>query len=341
MKNTNAITVLGRLITYELKDISIKDVEYYPENPRINYIISRFSKNEITQDLIERELFKLESTRERMKDLEENKGLIDEVYVLKNQVVEGNTRLCAFRKLSQKYPDDKRWKTIKARILQDDVSDEELFHILGIFHIKGKTEWDAYEKAAYIHKMIVVLKKDTDEIAKQLHMHKKNVEAALKAYKVMKEKFLSKSKDVDKQNDELRKFSYFDAFYHQKDLVERAENTPGFVDTFVTWVKEDRFVNAQGVRDLPKILNNKRAQKIFSVNEPETAYMEAMQILHQDKPGKVDKFYKMFADFSAFLDDAEINKVKEELRENKQKKYVIETCYKKFKKFSKECGLET
>jgi hypothetical protein len=338
MKNT--ITVLGRVIAYEIKDVNIEDVEYYPENPRINYIISRFPKNEITQDLIERELFKLESTRERMKDLEENKGLIDEVYILKNQVVEGNTRLCAFRKLSQKHPDDKRWKTIKARILQEDVSDEELFHILGIFHIKGKTEWDAYEKAAYIHKMIVVLKKNPDEIAKQLHMQKRNIEVALKAYKVMKEKFLSKNKNIDKQNDELRKFSYFDAFYHQKDLDERAENTPGFVDAFVTWVREDRFINAQSVRDLPKILNNKRASKVFTVNEPEIAYIEAMQVLHQDKPGKVDKFYKRFEEFSVFLDGAEINKVKEEIRESRQKKYVIETCYKKFKKFSKECGLE-
>jgi len=337
----NTITVLGRLITYEIKDVDIKKVEYYPENPRINYIISKYSKNEITQDLIERELFKLEQTRERMKDLEENKGLIDEVYVLKNQVVEGNTRLCAFRKLSQKYPNDKRWKTIKARILQDDVSDEELFHILGIFHIKGKTEWDAYEKAAYIHKMIEVLKKDKDEIAKQLRMQKKNVEAALKAYKVMKEKFLSKSKNIDKQNDELGKFSYFDAFYHQKELVERAENTPEFVNAFVAWVKEGRFVNAQSVRDLTKILNSKRAREVFTVNEPESAYEEAMQILHQDKPGKVDKFYKKFEEFSIFLDSVEINKVKDEISKSKQKKYVIETCYKKFKKLSKECGVET
>jgi hypothetical protein len=342
MKNNNSIIVLGRTITYEIKDVDIHSLQYYPENPRINYIISRYPKNEITQDLIQTELFNLQSTKERMKDLEENKGLIDEVYVLRDQVVEGNTRLCAFRWLSKKYPDEKHWKTIKARILQDDVSEEELFHILGIFHIKGKTEWDAYEKAAYIHKMIVVLKKSPDEIGKQLRMQQKNIEAALKAYKVMGEKFLSKSKDksIDKQHDDLRKFSYFDAFYHQKELVEREENTPEFMNNFVTWVKEDRFKNAQGVRDLPKILNNKRAQKIFCVNEPENAYIEAMQILHQDKPGKVDKLYRKFEDFSSFIDTLEINKIRGEIRESRSKKYVIETCYKKLKRFIKDCGLE-
>jgi len=340
MKNT--ITVMGRIITYEIKDIDINDVQYYSENPRINYIISKYPKNEITQDLIQNELLKLEQTRERIKDLEENKGLIDEIYILNKKVIEGNTRLCAFRMLSKKYPDEKRWKTIKARILQDDVSEEELFYILGIFHIKGKTEWNAYEKAAYIYKMIVTLKKSPDEIGKQLRMQTKNIEAALKAYKAMKNKYLTnnKNKGIDKQYEDLRKFSYFDAFYHQKELVEREENTPEFLNNFVTWVKEDRFRNAQSVRDLPKILNNKRAQKTFCVSEPETAYIEAMQILHQDKPGKVDKFYKKFEEFSSFLDSAEINKIKEEINENRNKKHLIEICYKKLKKFSKECGLE-
>jgi len=340
MKNNNSIVVLGRTITYEIKDVNIDNLQYYPENPRINFIISRYPKNVITQDLIQTELLKLESTKERIKDLEENKGLIDEIYVLRDQVIEGNTRLCAFRRLSKKYPDEKRWQTIKARVLQEDVSEEELFHILGIFHIKGKTEWDAYEKAAYIHKMIVILKKNIDEIGKQLRMQPKNIEASLKAYKVMSERYLSKNKGVDKQHDELRKFSYFDAFYHQKELVEREENSPEFMSNFVTWVKEDRFKNAQSVRDLPKILNNKRAQKIFCACEPENAYIEAMQILHQDKPGKVDKFYKKFEEFSDFLDSAEINKIKEEINENRNKKHVIEACYKKIKRFTKDCGLD-
>jgi hypothetical protein len=337
---SNTITVLGRTITYEIKDIGINDVQYYAENPRINFIISKYPQNAITQELIQEELLKLESTRERMKDLEENKGIIDEVYVLKNKVVEGNTRLCAFRRLSQKYPDEKRWKTIKARILQDDVSEEELFYILGIFHIKGKTEWDAYEKAAYIYKMIDILKKSPEEVAKQFRMQIKNLDASLRAYRMMNENFLSKNNRVDKKDDDLRKFSYFDAFCHQKELMERTRIAPEFEKTFSNWVKEERFKNAQGVRDLPKILNNKRAQKVFCAAEPETAYDEAMQVLHQDKPGKVDRLYKKFEEFSDFIDNTEINKIKEEIKGDRPRRYVIEACYKKFKKFCKECGLE-
>jgi hypothetical protein len=339
MKN-NTITVLGRVISYEILNIDIKKLEYYPDNPRINYIISQYPKKEVNQELIQNELLKMEQTKERIKDLEENKGLIDEIYVLRDQVVEGNTRLCAFRRLNQKYPDDNRWKTIKSRVLQSDVTEEELFYILGIFHLRGKTEWSAFEKAAYIHKMIIVLKKNRKEIAKQLGMQEKNLEVALKAYKIMTKKHLLKTDDIEKQNEELRKFSYYDAFYHQKELVDRVEGMPEFENTFVGWVKEGRFKNAQSVRNLPKILENRRAQKVFCEDEPETAYEEAMQILHQDKPGKVDPFYKKFDDFSDFIDSAEIHKIKKQISESKQKKYVIEKCYKKLSKFITECGLK-
>lgn len=340
--STRTITVLGRQISYDIKNLDIHSIEYYPENPRINYIISKFPPTKITQSIIEQELTRLESTKERIKDLEDNKGLIDEVYVLKNQVVEGNTRLCAFRRLSLKYPDESRWKTIKARVLQEDVTEEELFYILGIFHIRGKTEWDAYEKAAYINKMINVLNKKPDDVAKQLGMQKKTLEASLQAYEVMSKKYLSSSNDNQTNNAkvDLRKFSYFDAFFHQKELVQRREETPEFENTFVEWVKEDRFKNAQSVRELPKILYNKKACKVFCESEPDEAFDLAKKILYTDKPWKVDKFYKKIDEFSELLNTTEVNKIKNEINENKNKKYIIQQCYKNLKKFCKEVGLD-
>ena len=138
-----SITVLGRDITYEIKDVDIESLEYDPENPRINRIISRIPPNKVTQEFIEMELLKLDSTKDLIKDLEANKGVVDEVYILKNKVIEGNRRLCAYRRLCRKYEKDpnnkKRWQTIKARILQNDVTDEEISYILVTFHIKGKT----------------------------------------------------------------------------------------------------------------------------------------------------------------------------------------------------------
>lgn len=342
MAKKETIIVKGREISYEIKDVDIYSLEYYKENPRINYIVSKHPPEKVTQEFIEQELLKLDSVRERIHDLRENKGLLDEVYVLGNKVVEGNTRLCAFRRL-YKQTNDSRWKFIKARILQNDVTDDELFYILSTFHIKGKTEWDAYEKAAYIYKMIKVLNKNPEEICKQLGKHRKTVEAMLSAYEVMSRKYLAtipETKLVNGVRDQLKKYSYFEAFFLQKDLVQRIKEAPVFLDEFVEWVKEDRFKRAQEVRELPKILGNKKACKTFYEADAGEAFDDAIHILYEHKPEKVDRFYKKVREFRDLIQAAEVIKVKADTENNKNKKAELQQCYKDLKRFCKEVGLE-
>jgi hypothetical protein len=338
-----SITVLGREITYDIKDVAINSLEYDPENPRINRIVSRIPSNKITQEFIEEELLKLDSTKDLTRELEANKGVVDEVYVLNNKVIEGNRRLCAYRRLRKKYPTEKRWQSIKARILENDVTDEEISYILVTFHIKGKTPWDAYEKAAYIHRMIKKLNKTPDEISKHLGMQKKTIESMLNAYETMSAKYLQNSYENNlgsSTKEEVKKFSYFDAFYRQKDLLKRAQETPSFLDEFVEWVKEERFKKAQNVRDLPKILGNKKACRAFYEKDPEEAFDEAMHILYEHKPEKVDRFYMKIGEFRELINDAEALKIKTEIEENKNKKFQLQQCYKELKRFCKEIGLE-
>lgn len=337
-----SITVLGRDIYYEIRDIDINHLEYDPDNPRINRIISRLPRHKITQDFIETELLKLDSTKDLVRDLEANKGVIDEIYVVNKKVIEGNRRLCAFRRLRNKYPNDKKWRFIKARVLQNDVTDEEISYILITFHIKGKTPWDAYEKAAYVHRMIKKLNKSPDEISKTLGMHKNSIEAILNAYEAMSLKYLRNyiENGIGGAKDEVKKFSYFDAFYRQKDLVKRVQETPAFLDEFVEWVREDRFKNAQCVRDLPKILGNKKAVKAFYDNDPEDAFDEAMHILYEHKPEKVDRFYKKIREFRELINEVETARIRNEIEENKNKKAELQQCYKELKRFCKEIGLD-
>ncbi len=255
--------------------------------------------------------------------------------------MEGNTRLCAYRRLSKKYKDDSRWKSIKARVLHESVSEEELFYILGTFHIKGKTEWDAYEKAAYIHKMINVLKKSPEEIARQIGKQKKTVEAMLNAYKTMSQKYLEYNDNNNSfTRDELKKYSYFEAFYLQKELAKRATETPAFMEDFVVWVKEDRLKNAQNVRELTKILDNRKACKVFLESDFSEAYVEAIQVLHEHRPDKVDRFYKKMREFRDMIRESEILKIKEEIAENKNKKNEIQQCLKELKKFCRELDVD-
>jgi hypothetical protein len=166
----------------------------------------------------------------------------------------------------------------------------------------------------------------------------------LRAYETMSVKYLRNSPENSLDSgtkDEVKKFSYFDAFYRQKDLVKRVQETPAFLDEFVDWVKEDRFKKAQNVRDLPKILGNKKASKAFYENGPEEAFEEAMHILYEHKPERVDRFYKKIREFRDLISEAEALKIKNEIEENKNKKAELQQCYKDLKRFCKEVGLDT
>lgn len=346
----NSLSVQGRQIPYELKKLSIYDLRYYPDNPRINYIISTHD-GEVTQEIIEQKLLALDTTKDLVKDIEENQGLIEEVLVIGDEVVEGNTRLAVYRRLAKKHPDQALWKTIPAKVLSSEIRPQELFFILGTFHIKGKNEWSAYEKAAYIHRMVRELDYSPQDVAKQLGHQANTIEAMLKSYETMRDIYLPRatldSDDFETQ-DALRKYSYFEAFYRQKDLSQRARETPLFVDEFCDWVVSDVFPKADSVRsELPKILNNKRASKTFYSlvdMEPEAAFEEAELVLHENKPEQMDPFYMGVKEFRDLLQNASVEEIKADLEADgpraKACREQLKRCHKEFDRFCRLLGLE-
>lgn len=323
---------------------------YYAENPRINYIISTHD-GEVTQEIIEQKLLALDTTKDLVKDIEENQGLIEEVLVIGDEVVEGNTRLAVYRRLAKKHPNEPRWKTIPAKVLSSEIRPQELFFILGTFHIKGKNEWSAYEKAAYIHRMVRELDYSSQDVAKQLGHQANTVEAMLKSYETMRDIYLpqaTKDSDDFETQDALRKYSHFEAFYRQKDLAQRARETPLFVEEFCEWVIADVFPKADSVRsELPKILNNKRASKTFYAlvdTEPEVAFEEAELVLHESKPEQMDPFYIGVKEFRDLLQNASVEEIKADLEADGPRARAcrdqLKRCHKEFGRFCHLLGLE-
>jgi hypothetical protein len=130
-------------IPVTVRELPIKDLRYYKSNPRIFRILKECGTR-VSQDVIERELWKLDSTKDLFRDIRNNGGLVEEVLVRDSEVLEGNLRLCAYRRLLRKAKeeDDRdgiaRWSRIRAKILPSDVSDEAVFAVLGILHIRSR-----------------------------------------------------------------------------------------------------------------------------------------------------------------------------------------------------------
>lgn len=345
----STIRVLGREIECESCSIDIGKLRYYGENPRISYLLSTHP-GPIDQTVIEAKLLALDTTKELIGDIEQNRGLIEEIMVFGDEVVEGNTRLAAYRRLRARFPEDPIWLTIPAKVLPDDLKQEELFFILGTLHLKGKTEWGAYEKAAYIHKMIKVLGKSPKDIAHQFRHSTNTVEAILNAYDAMSTSFLPSlnlNGDDDETQAALRKYSYFEALFRQADLSKRAEDTPAFIEEFSSWVRDDVFPKAADVRELPKILKHKRATEIFRETvekDPQAAFAEAILKLNEAKPEQVDPFYKKVREFRDLIRSTPPNEVKadvdQEGQAGKSRRVELRKCYKDFRAFCKQVGID-
>ncbi len=317
----NVLLVGGKEIPFEIKTLDIFDLNYYPENPRINYIL-RQSGKVIDQKIIDDELWNLDSTKKLAKDILDNGGLMEEIIVVGNQVYEGNSRLCAYRNIYRQSPEEQKnkWKLIRSKVILDEtVNDKDLFTLLGNFHIKGKTQWDPFEKASYINRMINEQGIELADVVKIVGTTKTSLITQLKAYELMKNLYLPQLSEIALKHEYLKKFSIFEEYCKNSKLQKLVKEAPDVVtdDKFVNWVLEERVKSAAfDVRKLEQILNHKKARRIFLSSEPEDALGAAESIVHSDRLETANIFFRKISDTTDYIKNCNLSKVKEVAQRN-------------------------
>lgn len=103
------------------------------------------------QKIIYGKLIDEPSVKTLIPDIEHHGGLIEPILIRhdREEVIEGNSRLAAYRYLYNKDKDDK-WKFISCRIVSS-LTDDQVATLLHSIHVKGKTSWQRYEKANFIY----------------------------------------------------------------------------------------------------------------------------------------------------------------------------------------------
>src|SRR5215831_7097501 len=126
-------------------------LRFFADNPRV-YSIVRANGKQPTQEEIQQQLSELEHVRELREDIKRNGGLLEALIIRGGSldVLEGNSRLAAYRQLASKEPI--KWGLVKCTLLPQDVDDGLVFALLGQFHIKGKKDWAPYEQAGFLYR---------------------------------------------------------------------------------------------------------------------------------------------------------------------------------------------
>ena len=212
---------------------------FYEENPRV-YSILRSNGTIPTQKEIEAKMKSMEHVKQLRLSIEQNGGLIDPLIVVKRNgdyvVLEGNSRLAAYRLLAEKDP--VKWQKVRANILPEEISENEIFTLLGQYHLLGRKDWNIFEQAAYLYRQKQSSGLENDILAKNVGLTESKVNSLIQTYTFMVE------------NDDLRpdRWSYYEEYLKSRAIRKYRETNAQIDTTFVKQVKTGQIKQAMDVR---------------------------------------------------------------------------------------------
>ena len=234
------IRILRESVAYVEDYKDIDTLKFLKDNPRV-YAVTHgeldFDEKPEgeQQDIIFEKLTNEASVKNLVPEIERHGGLIEPILVRHDtmEVIEGNSRLAAYRILR----DRKRrgdWDMIPCHIIST-LTEEQQAAFLNQIHVKGKTQWSAYEKAnfAYVRKLNGW---PVQRIAKLFGESIHTIYRRIRAIEMMKD-----SDDAERSH-----FSYYNVLVQNTEIANKVKESPALRDRLF---EEIRNVESEDAED--------------------------------------------------------------------------------------------
>lgn len=319
-------------ITLRKREIKVKtgylphtSLQFYAENPRIYSIVWKDDGAEPTQEEIFDALSKTEHVRENLvPSIKSNGGLIEPVLVRNNVVLEGNSRLAAYRVLAQKEP--KTWEKIRVRVLPDTISDSEVFSLLGEFHIVGKKDWAPFEQAGYLYRRFKSHGITEDQLHTEVGLTKAKIRHLICVYGFM----------LDYDDRDPTRWSYYDELLKGRRFDHARELYSDFDKKIAVMIQDESIERAVDIRDnLPKIVKvGGNTLKKFMAGS--LTFHEALEDARLRGAGNY--YSRKFTDFRKWLADEHLDSELAGIPDDEKKalSYELDKIEKRVKQLSKK-----
>lgn len=238
-KYGNDVLILrNKKFKVQLSELPQADLQFYLENPRL-YTLVRRDGQDPTQEEIEEELAKMDHVKQLVRSIKANGGLIDAVIIQgkKNVVLEGNSRLAAYRILAKQDP--VTWGKIKVKILPDTISEGEIFSLLGEYHIIGKKDWAPFEQAGYLYRRHKTHNVSIDALALEINIGKKLISHLIDVYQFM----------LDSNERDVSRWSYYDEYLKSNKIKKARKKFPELDKVIIKKIQSQEIKRAVDVRD--------------------------------------------------------------------------------------------
>lgn len=214
-------------------------LKFYIENPRVYSYFDRSDK-EPTQEEIESVMCDMDSVRVLRDAIKSTRGLVQPLIVIekRNEVIEGNRRLAAYRLLASKDPVN--WSKVWCMVLPSNISEKAIFILLGQYHLHGQLSWAPFELAGYIYRRIEKTKVEPEAVAKELARTPGEIKQYYKVYK-----FMLDNNDLDAKN-----WSHYEEYLKTQSIKKRRASHPDLDSAVVKAIKSGAIKDARiDVRD--------------------------------------------------------------------------------------------
>ena len=234
----HSITLGGKEVPYVPCQLPHMELRFYPENPRI-YSVVYTGTEEPSQHDIQDRLEEREHVKGLVQNIKANGGLIDPLWVRDGDllVLEGNSRLAAYRILSRNDP--ARWGMVKCHLLPRDIGDKEIFSFLCQYHVVGRQDWAPYEQAGIIWRRNKYHDDSPEYMAKEMGLSSREVTRLIEVYSLM-----------DRHGDTaVDHWSYYYEYLKSKKIQTQREEHPELDRVVAKAVKSGQIRRAEDIRD--------------------------------------------------------------------------------------------
>ena len=268
-----------------IKYLNVDQIDYDTNNPRIKKALEKFGTNLDPQRIF----FALRTARngnqsssyESLRDsIQASNGIVVPIVVAQQQsgfvCIDGNTRLAIYKHFLKEGVRG-NWSVIKASILENP-SQKDIEVIRVAAHLVGAREWPPYEKARYLYELRNNDFLEYAEIIALCGGNKTEIERQISAYEDMNAFYKDKVDDVAFQID---RFSGFVEL--QKPRIKESIFAARFdLTDFGEWIRDGKIFKLADVRQLPRVLKDGQARKIFLEERPRSIE-DAIKYLDHNK----------------------------------------------------------
>lgn len=327
------ITIGKKEFTLNTVMINQSELKFYPENPRIHSIVCQEGGDEPSQDEIQKVLCSKDHVRDLRDSIITNGGLIEPVIVRQvngeNVVLEGNSRLAAYRLLYEQDP--MKWSKMKCNVFVEEITEAEVFVLLGQLHIIGKTDWSVYEQAGYLYRTKKATGNSIEDIAKMLGLKISEANRLYDIYKYM----------VDVNDTAASHWSHYEVLLKTNAFKQYRRASPNFEETIVKKIKAEE-IPAMDLRDkLGAIAKDNSKDSAKLVNAFVSGDMdldEAFEAFHDT--GKDEDTYKIVKKFrDKVYDENTLKQMKKAVAEGNDKiTFELKKIKRRIETLLKELG---